>query len=183
MKYYTVTEIEKKAQTSDMRVNKGLSPADVGNLVHAVLKEINLTSKISLEALVKKEALNLQLCFTKTELHAIVQIVQKAPKLENGFHEIPFRLKVKKGVITGIIDYTYETKEGWVIVDFKTDSTFDKERYKLQMDIYALALSMAKPKPVLETRLIFLKLGKVHAEPCTPERLRKTEEHLENLIV
>ncbi len=89
---------------------------------------------------------------------------------------------MKNGIVTGIIDYTYETEEGWVLVDFKTDSTFDKERYRLQMDTYALALSKAKPKPVLETRLIYLKLGKTHREPCTKERLLKTEKDLDRLL-
>lgn len=177
--YFTVTELEKKPRLPEAKPGKGLSGADRGNLVHAVLKEIDRLSEMPLTKLIGLQAFNLGLILSKAEREEAARMIERAPKPEEGFHELPFRLKLKNGVISGVIDYAFPSKEGWILLDFKTDSSFDKERYRLQMDTYALALSKAKSEGVIETRLIFLRLGRTHTEACTKERLEKTEKDLE----
>lgn len=185
MRYLTVTDLEKREETRDkgpgtrdLKKGKGLSGAELGNLVHAALKEMTMD--------IKTHALNLSLRVTEEELKEVSKLLSKflnsplAPPTWEGEHELPFRLKCGPAVITGIIDYVYETDKGFVICDFKTDLHFHPEKYKLQMDIYALALSKASIKPVLETRLLFLKLNKVHVEVCNAERFRQTEEKIDD---
>lgn len=185
--YYTVTDLEKKLGAKEpsifTRVRKqNLSGVDIGNLVHAAIKDIHLADKMPLEQLIKTEAINLNLRITKEELEEMIQMLGTFLKsgLAPGEHELPFRLKLANAVVTGIIDFCFETKGGWVICDFKTDGAFHRKKYQWQMDIYALALS--KIRPVLETRLLFLKLSKTQCEPCTPERLRRTEENLSDFL-
>ncbi|MBI4125397.1 MAG: PD-(D/E)XK nuclease family protein, partial [Deltaproteobacteria bacterium] len=94
----------------------------------------------------------------------------------------PFRLKMGSAVITGTIDYFYETEAGFVICDFKTDRKFDPEKYRIQMDTYALALSKAKQKPVVETHLRYLRLKKNHVEKWDAARQKRAEAKLTELI-
>jgi len=60
--------------------------------------------------------------------------------------EIPFVLRLKRGMIQGTLDLLYQTSKGeWIIVDYKTseivasEAEVASERYKLQMELYALA--------------------------------------------
>lgn len=163
--------------------------AEFGNLVHQVLKKILDHSGTSLPGLVQAEAYNLALRYPPETIQETANLIENflksdiAPPHWQGLHEYPFRLKLGEVIITGIIDYLYETESGWIICDFKTDSQFAPDQYRLQMDVYALALSKAFEKPILETRLLFLKPDRAHLVPVTPERLNQTEENLIDFLV
>jgi ATP-dependent helicase/nuclease subunit A len=64
--------------------------------------------------------------------------------------------------VEGFIDLLYETGEGLVIVDYKTDAVPGEEeleaalaRYRLQGAAYALALQEALGRPVAGCRFVF----------------------------
>ncbi|MDR0292632.1 MAG: UvrD-helicase domain-containing protein [Oscillospiraceae bacterium] len=71
----------------------------------------------------------------------------------------------EKVLLQGVIDCFYETPEGVVLLDFKTDRVgrggewIRAERYKPQMEAYAAALAAMTGRVVAERVLIFLATG------------------------
>ena len=65
-------------------------------------------------------------------------------------------------MIKGIIDLVYETDEGLVIVDYKSDRgmTADelRERYTKQLRIYKAAVELTTEKPVVGLSLYSIEL-------------------------
>ena len=67
------------------------------------------------------------------------------------------------GMVEGFIDLLYETPEGLVIVDYKTDRAPEPDgmaaavaRYRLQLATYALALEQTLGRPVAGAALLFV---------------------------
>ncbi len=64
-------------------------------------------------------------------------------------------------LLQGVIDCFIETKDGFVVLDFKTDRVSKKnvrlraEEYRTQMEAYAFAVERIFGKPVIEKRLFF----------------------------
>ena len=64
-------------------------------------------------------------------------------------------------MLQGVVDCAFETPDGLVIVDFKTDHITEGEvanraaRYRPQLEAYATALSRVLEKPVCEKLLYF----------------------------
>ena len=196
-KYFTVTELANVIPAPDVsfprkRESRGqaqyrddiLAGAALGNLVHAVLKEYPAKKQGGLLPCVTRKSLDLEMRLPQEALQETAHLVEAflngaaAPESWQGAHEIPFCLRCPNGFVTGIIDYYFETPKGIVICDFKTDAKIESRHYQFQMDTYALALSEALSKPVLETRLLYLKHNAVHAEPCPKARLAKASEEL-----
>ena len=71
--------------------------------------------------------------------------------------------KSEKILIRGIIDCLFETREGMVIVDYKTDNITNEESrerarlYQIPMRIYSQAVETILRKSVVTTHLYFLK--------------------------
>ena len=69
-------------------------------------------------------------------------------------------------MLQGVVDCCYETEEGLVIVDFKTDriqlgeESARAETYRPQLEAYAHALEQVLGKPVVEKALYFFATGK-----------------------
>ncbi len=67
-------------------------------------------------------------------------------------------------LIQGVIDCLFETEQGLILLDYKTDAVFGdqveeiKVRYKLQMELYAKAIEGIWKKPVKE-KVLFLFSG------------------------
>lgn len=188
-RHFTVTEMkpESKIPPATPRRKKGKTiPASLqGDILHHLLKQITGDEKPDWELFLAKTLFHLEAVLSPEQRKEMVENAtdffksDMAPPTWSGEHELPFKLKTDSGyMVSGVIDYVYDTPQGLVICDFKTDRRMEPEKYKLQMDIYALALSKALPKPIKETRLLFLKHQKAFIEPVTTERLRKTEERL-----
>ncbi|GGJ32155.1 UvrD-helicase domain-containing protein [Deinococcus roseus] len=101
--------------------------------------------------------------------------------------EIPFAFRLEGVTWNGIIDRLYQTPEGWVLEDYKTDqieaSDLDEavQHYAPQLAIYREAVRQARPdaRP-LTVRLVFLALAQIHEVPS--EVLDQALQHLqENL--
>jgi ATP-dependent helicase/nuclease subunit A len=64
-------------------------------------------------------------------------------------------------LVQGVIDCLFETPEGWIIVDYKTDfiqtNGLDEvtERYRQQLDVYARAVEQSLHRPVVARYLYF----------------------------
>ncbi len=89
----------------------------------------------------------------------------------------PGRFQEKDTILVqGIIDGYYETEEGIVLMDYKTDSLKAGEeevlvsRYRVQMDLYKKALENMLEKPVVKCVLYSFSLGKEVVIESFPEQ-------------
>ena len=68
-------------------------------------------------------------------------------------------------LLQGILDLAFEEKDGWVLVDYKTDRIPPEgpqaliPRYQGQLYAYRLALSHLTGRPVKQTLLVLLRTG------------------------
>ena len=63
-----------------------------------------------------------------------------------GRTEEPFALVLDHGIVNGIIDYMGRGEDGlWQLVDYKTDQGATLDRYRLQLELYALYLESLFP--------------------------------------
>ena len=67
-------------------------------------------------------------------------------------------------LIQGVIDAYIDTKDGIILVDYKTDNVKDAEtlinRYKVQLELYKKSLEMSTGKNVSEIFIYSFALGK-----------------------
>ena len=77
-------------------------------------------------------------------------IVQRALDSKRWWRESPVAGPLGDGIVEGFIDLLFEEEDGFVIVDYKTDTVRSEDaieramgRYRLQGGAYALALSKA----------------------------------------
>lgn len=82
--------------------------------------------------------------------------------------------------VQGIIDACFAEKDGWILLDYKTDYVADKseagilkaaQKHAEQLQLYAMALENLSGKPVLERYIVLLSLGE--AVPLQPVKLQK----------
>ena len=80
-------------------------------------------------------------------------------ELEGGIFE---RISRSDGMIKGIIDLVYETDEGLVIVDYKSDRGLTaeelRERYTAQLQIYKAAMELTTEKKIVGLALYSIEL-------------------------
>ncbi|MDP2599793.1 MAG: UvrD-helicase domain-containing protein [Deltaproteobacteria bacterium] len=189
--HYTVTELAhpvilspKGAKNPVEHRRDVLNGTALGNLVHAVLKQMDGLEHSQLKGLIQRKIFELEMIVSDAETEEVEKLLRHflegntAPPTWKGLHELPFQLQTPQALITGVIDYLWETDAGWIVCDFKTDQKIEPEKYQFQMDTYALALSRALAKPVLESRLLYLKHNKAHVEPCSQARLARASEEL-----
>lgn len=72
-------------------------------------------------------------------------------------HEVSFTMHLDDCMVDGQIDLFFETKDGYEIVDFKTDRSINVERYRDQLNMYAQALAAARGKPVTHRWIYWLR--------------------------
>jgi hypothetical protein len=101
------------------------------------------------------------------ELVAAALVSDPVRQARRGRHwrEVYVAAPVGDAVIEGFVDLLYETDEGLVVIDYKTDLVAEGsidaavDRYRLQVAAYAAALEVAVGRPVAAAGLIFLAEG------------------------
>lgn len=89
--------------------------------------------------------------------------------------EVPFASAEEgfdiSGVVDGVIDLAFKEKEGWVIVDYKTDAIADPavwqqrtQLYRKQVNLYADYWEKLTGEPVVQRVLVFLRSGEAPEE-------------------
>lgn len=115
-----------------------------GKLVHALLQDVEVPSEAVARAYAKGFG-------AEADVHAALQIAAAArlhPLLRQAstaacYREMPLMLKLGDGsLVEGRVDLAFRDEQGWVLVEFKTDSA-DQLRYRRQLQIYASALREA----------------------------------------
>lgn len=172
-----------------MQKEKKISAAEKGTYMHKVMQHLPLHRSLTyeeieaeLEKMVEKEMIGREaveeIDITAIEHFYQTPIAQKMITAPYVQREIPFSLtipatevyhdwqgKEEDVLIQGVIDAIISTKDGWIILDYKTDSIHGEwselveekllRRYQTQMDLYRHAVETIWRQPVLETYLYF----------------------------
>ncbi len=137
---------------------RGRAGTSIGRAVHAVLQSLDLATGEGMEDAAGAQSVAEGVPERRAE---IIDLARKAlasdavrAALASGrfWRELYVAADVDGTVVEGFIDLLYETEEGLVIVDYKTDEAGTDEqvkaaleRYELQGAAYALALERAMP--------------------------------------
>ncbi|HET9704980.1 MAG TPA: UvrD-helicase domain-containing protein, partial [Vicinamibacterales bacterium] len=168
-------QMTQMTQISDVRVEEAAqlsaprpSGRRFGTLVHALLATIPLEA--SAAGIRELAALHARLFAATDEERdvaaAIAVNVLKHPRLQaaraaeskgrRAWREAPVSLRVDDGsgaprLVDGQVDLAYQTDEGWVVVDFKTDVEIAaaQDGYKQQVALYADAVAKATGRPAV----------------------------------
>ncbi len=159
-----------------------LTSAQFGTRVHQILEQL-ITRRLA-----PREIDSLLLRFTedlgKKEREEISEIIHRfltseqakeILKAEVFYPELPFILRLPYGLVQGTVDLLYQNRKGeWVVLDYKTsrvqaDTLAERgEDYRLQLELYALALREILGHPPAEARIHFLRAGLSHCIPFDP---------------
>lgn len=104
-------------------IGKGRDQDDLPNLVALVAEEEGLDSQYHDSVI--------------SSIQAILSsdIWKRGQKAKERYHEFSFLYQKENQQIQGVIDFLFEEEDGWVIVDFKTD-TFDEHNQDAFVDYY-----------------------------------------------
>lgn len=173
-----------------LQKEKTLSSAEKGTAMHTVMQHLPLNRVLTapeiaeeVERLVEKEIL------TRTEADVIdiaaiehfygTPLAEYMRKIEGVYREVPFSLMLKaeevysefdpekkeEVLIQGVIDCLIPKDDGWIILDYKTDTITEpvtsaleeklRKRYKVQLSLYRAAVERIWNQPVKEAYLYF----------------------------
>lgn len=152
----------------------GLTPAERGSAMHELLRQLRLEELRGLRGPALRKALDEQLQALAQDARLsqqqaqAVEMEQVALFLEGALgrallssgqvlREQPFVAKqADGGLVQGIIDLCFETQDGWVLVDFKTDrrglgDAAVRQRHGPQVESYAAAMQKAGLRVIKKT--------------------------------
>ena len=116
----------------------------VGNCIHQLFAGIETEKTgraISFEETVKSYQLEQILTDSSSILNAWTQLkewlTQNFGKAIKTYHERPFRMEKEGHTIVGSIDFVWKTKEGSILIDFKTNPMGEKELLNENSDFYS----------------------------------------------
>lgn len=169
---------------------KRVTGAERGTMIHHVLSLIPLERLASASAgdihdvlleethaMLEKGLLTgdevLMLPLDKVERFYMSEIGQRILRSGEVRREWSFNLRMddRTTLLQGVIDCAFRDKDGWVLLDYKTDRVDNEaafvERYAMQLNWYARALEEITHLPVTERWLYALSTGKAYAvESC-----------------
>ncbi len=176
-----------------LSVNLEASPAEIGNLYHAVMQNLLLNKELTekdgeIERQIRKMVENDKLeerafdllDFGKIRGFLASPLGNRLISSKDVNREVPFVLKKKVEdviemdkslsgtdylLVQGVIDCYFEEDGEWVILDYKTGSSWRKglenatETYRTQLTVYKEALEKITGKRVKEAYLYFMEAG------------------------
>lgn len=170
-------------------------PANIrGSIVHAVLQKYESLSKTNITNLITAECYAASIIPDKKILQDLKKPLnifaqsKLAENINSGKRELRFDWKFKGAVITGTIDWLRSLKNGFEIVDFKTDLIEAKtvkaraKEYDLQLITYALAAKAATKKHIASTTLYFLEPDVIHTDSMNERREKNGLQRIANII-
>ncbi len=152
---------------------RGRAGTALGRAVHAVLQSIDLATGADVEGAARAQAAAEGIAGRGAEVARMVAAALDSPSLREAvggdryWRELYVAAPVDGVTVEGFIDLLYETPDGLVVVDYKTDvvpGEADLEaavaRYRLQGAAYALALQEALGRPVARCVFVFVQPGR-----------------------
>ena len=157
--------------------SKGRYGTAVGRAVHGVLQDVDLASGRGLDALAARQAAaegvsGRTRAVTELARAALDTGVAREAAASEHWRELFVAAPFGDRLLEGYIDLAYRSREGLVVVDWKTDTvagtgSIDAKlvRYRLQGAAYAAALEAVTGEPVARMVFVFLnRAGAVEAE-------------------
>lgn len=147
---------------------KGRYGTSLGRAVHGVLQTIDLASGGGLSGAAAAQAAAEGVTGAESDIEArcrsaLASDVVIAAARARHWREIFVAAPVGDRLLEGYVDLLYETDDGLVVVDYKTDAwrTDDNldakvRHYRIQAAAYATAVESATDRPVVEAILLFL---------------------------
>lgn len=150
-------------ESFDEDEGRPLSAADLGHLVHNALETLDFSSDVSLQIpLVLSEITDES---ARDQVRPLLEWFAESPwcrELSEAveiIRETPFEFVLGGRTLVGRMDVIYRNADGWTILDYKTGRAEDRERYELQVGIYALAASRLICDMPSRSALVLLSLG------------------------
>ena len=150
---------------------RGRAGTAIGRAVHATLQSVDLSSGAGIDAMAAAQATAEGVGDSAAEVERLARAALASPSVRAavaGRHWRELYVAAPVGAVTveGFVDLLYETADGLVVVDYKTDAVrADAEidaavaRYRLQAAAYALALETSLGRPVAGCRFVFVSGG------------------------
>lgn len=170
---------------------KGRAGTSLGRAVHAVLQTIDLATGEGIAETARAQAMAEGIANAVNRIERLTQnaraseAVRAAVASGRYWREVYVGCEVEGTVIEGFIDLLYESPEGLVVVDYKTDSAPNEaaiaeamERYRLQGAAYALAVEQALGRPVARCVFVFTEPKAERAVPDLEAAKGEIEERL-----
>jgi hypothetical protein len=152
--------------------------ASIGSRVHEILRAVDFGERFdeqvvmvasTCESGIKDKVVEACKRLKKSDLYA------EMCEAEVNLKEAPFRLKVGSSWITGRIDLIYRLIGRWTVVDYKTGESEMKDRYELQVGIYAGAVKALLGEMPERVALIPLGRGKLYQQTPTTGDIEKVQ--------
>jgi ATP-dependent exoDNAse (exonuclease V) beta subunit len=89
------------------------------------------------------------------------ELLARARNAEQVYRELPFTQVLGDGLMEGKIDLLFCEKGQWVLVDYKTDTRVEVEKYTEQLRAYETALKHVAGIDLAQKLLFFLVSGTV----------------------
>ena len=154
--------------------SQGEFGSEWGTVIHQLLelsvKNPNLPIHPAAESLLEEHDLPLELLpeiLHTVELVKSSDLWNRAMRSEQYYSEMSFQVLEQESeepvpvLLRGVIDLVFKEKDGWVIVDYKTDAAAKThpakliEKYRLQLEIYAREWSRITGQTMIEKGLYF----------------------------
>ena len=186
-------EPEKQEQVDpEQPWRRGRAGTSIGRAVHAVLQSLDLANGDGLEDAAGAQSVAEGVPGRRAEIIELARtaLASKAVRaaVDSGrfWRELYVAADVDGTVVEGFIDLLYETPEGLVIVDYKTDDAGTPERvqeamqrYELQGAAYALALERAMPgRKVAACTFVFVRPSREERIPDLADAMRRVGQLL-----
>ena len=163
---------KEEADGGEIPYRKGRGGTNLGRAVHSALQSIDLATGDGIEEICQAQAAAEGLPDRWEDVASLVRtaiasnVVQQAVSGGRYYREVYVGAPEGSVLVEGYVDLVFDTEEGLVVVDYKTDGveTADEiarsmERYRLQGGTYALGLETATGKTVTKVIFLFLQTG------------------------
>ena len=147
---------------------RGRAGTAIGRAVHSALQTIDIATGENLEAIAAAQAAAEGVADRTAEVARLTRAaldsdaVRRAVAADRYWREVYVAKDFDGLIVDGFIDLLYDTDEGYVVVDYKTDSVGAHNiddvlaRYKPQALAYAFVLSEQLQRPVARCEFVFV---------------------------
>ena len=186
---------KEEAEDGDVPYRKGRGGTNIGRAVHSALQSVDLSTGDGIDEISQAQAAAEGLPDRWKEVADLAKtamasdVVKQAVATGRYHREVYVAAPEGPVLVEGFIDLVFETDEGLVVVDYKTDGVETPEeiarsmgRYRLQGGTYALALERATNRSVSKVIFLFLHTGSEVVLEDLPGAMQDVQVAVEGLV-
>lgn len=160
---FLCSDLSEIPKTGEGQRASGMAADEFGHLVHDLLARLDFTKDVTeqIERLVaeKAPARAAESVLSTLKNFASSRWCGELSAADRVLKEIPFEMKISGTVVAGRLDVLYHNENGWTILDYKTGKAEDRERYELQVGMYAHVISELTGEMPSTAALLLLSIG------------------------